>query len=115
MMKGMSFLGKCPRVPRSDLFKSQDGNIYRKTRGTRELELVERLKSPGDAPVAYSTRKRMGKAAQKHVESKNLTTDQVKHLDRTAKRCGFASGLRDVVMDYELQEVLKVEAACIGK
>lgn len=113
-MRGFSFLGKDPQVPRADLFKNREGNIYRKVRGSRELELVKRLDDPGLAPVAYSTRKRMGKPVREFVEENDLCVNQVKELEQVAKRCGFCN-LSEIYGEEEMKLVLKKAAqTCTG-
>lgn len=108
-MKGLTFLGRDPKVPKSDLFKDQKGRLYRKTRGRRDLIFIRQYESPGHAPVAYSTRKRMGDPVRKHVEENDLNVNQVKDLQQAARRCGYEN-FSDVRMDWELSKILEKAA-----
>lgn len=108
MKRGLAFLGRDPQIRRADLYKDQNGGIYRKIRGTKAPEFVKRLDDPGLAPVAYSTIKRMGKPVQDFVNENELNVNQVKQLERRAKQCGF-SKLSEITWQYELDRVLKKE------
>lgn len=105
-MNGIIYLGPDPITKGTDLFKDTKGGIYRKVRGERKFELVEKM-SPGKTPVAYSTRKNMGKAARRYVEKNDLCVNDAIKLDKAAKRCGYGNGLKDIFLGYELQNVLR--------